>query len=233
MKALIGVSLLALVGCGSDDADSVFVTTNWTFRSVAANTPIPCPDGFPVAELHVRAPAGRKCNTRGESECITPLACDAGMGTSDALVRGVYEVWLEFTSSDSTSVYATTTSESLDVTLGDKNFARQILTDGGVFRFAFTLHANNGDQRTCEQAGVVGVVINASDEADPSSATGDEVDCEAGVGVSFGLAVGSYAVSLEAVDDFGQTAGLSELLTGQLIVGPSGVTDLGSIRIEL
>ena len=229
----IGVSLLALLaGCGGDDDDAVFVTASWTFRTVAANAPLPCPDGFPRAALNARALDGT-CNVAGDTLCVADLSCDAGMGTSTKLVPGVYEVWIEITSSDAATTYATTTSETLDVTLGDKAFGRQILTDGGVFKVGWTLRAGDGSPRTCEQAGVFGIAVSASNEADPSSANSDEIRCVDGIGYSNGYGAGNYTVNLEAVNDSGQTRGVADPLMAKMIVGPNGVTDLGRIDIQL
>lgn len=234
MRSVIGVSLLALlIGCGNDDADGVFVTASWTFRSVTSNTPLMCPAGVTVAALHAQASDGAPCNSKGDTECISTLACDQGMGTSNTLVPGTYAVWLTFTNDDASSTYATTTSDTLDLALGDKAFARQVLTDGGVFKYAWTLHATDGSVRTCEQAGVLGVAISASNEADPASANTDENDCDKRSGYSYGYAAGSYTVSFEAVNDTGQTRGLGTDQTGRVIVAPNGVTDLGTIDIQL
>jgi hypothetical protein len=142
MRSFIGVSLFALlIGCGSDDADGVFVTASWSLRSVNANTPLPCPAMYPVTALNVRALDDAACNADGDLLCTTPLACDDRMGTSNKLLPGMYEVWIDITSGDGTSVYATTFDrlETIDLTLGDKPFARQILIDGGVFKYAWRL----------------------------------------------------------------------------------------------
>ena len=234
MRSFIGVSLLALlIGCGNEDADGVFVTASWSLRSVNANTPLPCPAAFQVTALNVRALDGSACDEDGALLCTTPLACDARMGTSDKLLPGVYDVWIDITNGDSSAVYATTLHETLDLSLGDKPFARQIYTDGGVFKFAWTLRGSDNTVRTCEQGQVFGVVISASNEADPASASTDELDCEKGVGYSYGYEAGSYTVSFEAVNDNGQTRGLGDDLTGQVIVAPNGVTDLGTVEIPL
>lgn len=234
MRSFIGVSLLAsLLGCSSDDADGVFVTATWSLRSVNANTPVACPDAFQVAALTVAAVDGSPCNADGDLVCVTRLTCDERRGTSNRLVPGIYNVHLDITNDDASVVYATTLPETLDMTVGDKPYARQILTDGGVFKFAWTLLGSDNTPRTCEQGGVFAVVISASNVADPSSASTDEVDCTQGSGYSYAYAAGTYTVSFEAVNDLGQTRGLGDDLTGQVIVAPNGITDLGMIEISL
>ncbi len=234
MYSFIGVSLVALlIGCGGEDADDVFVTASWSLRSVYANTPVQCPAAFQVAALTARAVDGSPCNDDGELVCVTRLTCDERMGTSNRLIPGVYEVWIDITNGDGSVVYATTLPETLDLTLGDKPYARQVLTDGGVFKLAWTLLGSDDKPRTCEQGEVIGIVISASDESDPSSASTDEVDCEKGFGYSYAYAAGSYRVSFEAVDEVGQPRGLGDDLSGQVIIAPNGVTDLGNIEIRL
>ena len=234
MRSVIGVSLLALlIGCGNEDAGGVFVTASWTFRSVSSSSALACPAGFTLAALHARATDGSPCNDAGDTDCVSPLPCSPGAGTSTKLLPGVYEVWLAITNDDASATYTTTTSDTLDLSLGDKAFARQILTDGGVFKLAWKLKGSDGTPRTCEQGTVFGVVISAVNEADPSSANTDEIDCDKGSGYSYGYAAGTYTVSFEAVNDSGQTRGLGTDQTGRMIVAPNGVTDLGTVEIPL
>lgn len=234
MRSFIGVSLLALfTGCPSDDADGVFVTATWSLRSVTANTPVQCPAAFQVAALSVRGVDGSPCNDAGDLVCVTRLTCDQRMGTSNKLVPGIYDVHIDITNDDASALYATTLPETLDMTVGDKPYARQIFTDGGVFKFGWSLVGSDNKPRTCEQGAVFAVVISASNVADPGAASTDEVDCEQGAGYSYGYAAGTYTVSFEAVNDLGQTRGLGADLTNRVIVAPNGITDLGNIEIRL
>lgn len=247
MRLLIGVSLLALVGCGSDDADGVFIDASWTVRSVTANSALGCSDLSAAAvktTLTARRTDGGAC--RGTmTECLTVFECDVlppdgearkatGTGTSTPLEPGIYEVQLALASEDLSTTYAASTPETIDLSLGDKPFARQFFTDGGVFQFQWKLLGNDNQPRSCETAGVFGVAITVQNEADPSTATSDEVKCVDGAtGYSFAFANGSYTVTLEAVNDDGQTRGLSDTLTGQVIRGPNGITDLGTVDVFL
>lgn len=234
MRSFIGVSLLALLaGCGNDDADGVFVTATWLFRSVTVNTPQACPEGFDTVVVHARAANGARCNDEGDQVCSEPNLCSDGMGTSRRLLPNVYEVWLEVTSDTGASVYAVTAPERIDLTLGDKSYARQIFVDGGVFDVAWTLRGTDGSPRSCEQASVAAVIVTTSDEADPSSANSSEIPCERERGYTFPYLAGSYTVSLEAVDENGQTRGLSDTLTGQVVSAPNGITSLGTVDISL
>lgn len=233
MRSLIGVSLLALLGCGNDDADGVFVTATWMFRSVTVNTAQTCPEGYGTVVVHARTTNGARCNAEGDQICSEPNACSDGMGISGRLLPNVYEVWLEVTSETGDSVYAVTAPERIDLTLGDKSYARQILVDGGVFDVAWSLRGTDGTPRSCDQASVAAVVITTSDEADPSSANASEIPCDRGRGYTLPYLAGSYTVSLEAVDENGQTRGLSDTLNGQVVTAPNGITDLGTIAISL
>jgi hypothetical protein len=107
------------------------------------------------------------------------------------------------------------------------------LIDGGVFKYAWRLRASDDMVRTCEQGGVVGVVLSATNEADPAGAGADETDCDTGVGYSYGYEAGSYKVGFEAVDGNGDRRGEGMELSGQVVVAPNGVTDLGTIEIRL
>jgi hypothetical protein len=247
MRLLIGVSLLALVGCGSDDADVVFIDASWTVRSVTANSPLGCGDlnaNAVKTTLTARRTDGGRCSG-AMTECQSVFECDVvpadgetrkatGTGTSTPLEPGIYEVQLALANEDLSTTYAVSTPETIDVSLGDKTYSRQFLTDGGVFQFRWRLLGNDNQPRSCDVASVFGVAITVQNEADPSSATSDEVNCEDNAtGYSFAFANGSYMVTLEAVNDNGQTQGLSDTLTGQVIMGPNGITDLGTVDVFL
>jgi hypothetical protein len=233
MRSHIGVSLLALLGgCGSEDADGFFVTATWAFRSVAVNAPLDCPEGFGVVLVKTRALGGGRCNGT-DVECSEAAECSVGTGLSRRLPPGVYEVSLEVTNDAQDATYATTTPEIIDLTLGDRSYARQIFVDGGVFEVAWTLRGSDGQPRSCEQAAVAGVIVSATSDADPASASSDKLGCDRLHGFSFAYPAGSYTVTLEAVNDNGQTRGLSEPMPGQLIVAPNGITALEKIDIAL
>jgi hypothetical protein len=222
MRSRIGVSLLValLGGCGSDDADSVFVNATWSFRSVAMNRAVMCPDMFTKVELHV-------------GPHVTTFDCADGMGRSDAIPKGTYEAYLTVTTDDGSQTYATSTVGELDLTLSDRTFSRQFLTDGGQFHAAWTLVDKNGAPLDCTTAGVSGVVLEGVDEANAANDQSDELDCEAGEGFSFAYAAGSYRVTLEAVDADGLTRGITDPLAGQVITAPNGITDVGTLEITI
>jgi len=223
MQIGIGVTLLAalLGGCGGGDADSVFVDVSWSFRSVSANAPQMCPDTFTKVELHV------------EGVSVTTPDCAPGSGRSDAVPKGEYDVFLTVVNADGTQTWATSTPARLDLTLGDRSFSRQFLVDGGVFHAGWKLVDDAGAEIDCTAADVAGIVIAATDEANPDNAQTDEVDCEEGAGYSFGYAAGSYGVTLEAIDASGVPRGMTAPLTGQVITAPNGITDLGVIEITI
>lgn len=230
MRAFIGVTLAALLGCGSDDADGVFITASWTLRNVESNVPQPCPTEAAWVLLHAR---GAACPG---GECQFDLPCEPGSGLSGVLEPGAYEVWMDFNDLDSSQPYktfTTTTPETVDLTLGDRMYARQVLLDGGVFKVAWKLVSSQGVTRTCEDGGVYGIYVTANNEADPSSGQQDEIVCEGGFGYTYAYGAGTYTVNLEAVNDSGQTLGLADPLMGQMIVAPNGVTDIGTIEIQL
>lgn len=227
----VGVSLLALLtgACGGEDADRVFVTASWSFRSIAGGAPLPCPSGFAWVYLHVRARDGGLCNA-AQFACPSRFECAAETGTSVALVPGEYDAWLEVRSDDEASVYATSTTGQVDLSLGDRTFARQFLTDGGVFKVAWKLHDDAGAPLSCHAAGVARVAIFATGD-DPSSANNDEPACDAGTSYTLPYPVGTYTVMFDPVSESGQSRGIVEPLIGQVIQAPNGITDLGTINI--
>lgn len=221
MRSLAGVSFLALlIGCGSDDAGRVFVDATWMFRTVAANTPLDCPADYPTVDLHI-------------GDHITTFDCSAGSGRSDGVAPGTYDVWLEVYAAEPRASYATSQIKSLDLSLGDRTFAYQFLTDGGVFTAAWRLLDGSGNEVDCDTAAAVGVVLEGIDESNPQVDNTDELDCADGQGTSFAYAARSYRVDLEAVDDAGQSLGISDALAGQVITAPAGITDLGIIDITI
>jgi hypothetical protein len=226
MRWTVGILIAVLGGCTGDETGGVFVTANWRFRSVTSSADQGCPEGVTVV-MHVK---GGKC---GGGECLFDnLTCTDGTGVSGRLEPASYDVSLEFFNADATT-FTTTTEETLDLTLGDRTYSRQILLDGGMFKVGWTLRDSGGAEHTCEDAGVFDINVTASPDADPATANNDELDCDGGFGYTFGYAAGSYSLNLEAVNDSGQTMGLAEPLTGKVIVAPNGVTDLGIVDIFL
>jgi hypothetical protein len=218
----IGVSLLAalLGGCGGDDADSVFVNATWSFRSVASNTALPCPDTFTKVELHV-------------GDHVTTFDCADGMGRSDAIPKGTYDAFLTVTNDDASQLYATSTPGELDLTLSDRTFSRQFLTDGGVFHAGWTLVDKQGSPVDCVTANATTIVIEAVDESDPTIDNIDELDCEDGEGYSFGYPAGSYRVTLEAFDADDLSLGITDPADGQVITPPNGITEVGTLALTI
>lgn len=225
MKSLIGVTLAALLtGCGSADADAVYVTATWSFRTAAENTPLACPAEYPFAVLGIRGLGGGSCR----SGCSDVLPCGDGSGTSRRLLPGRYEVSLAIITEDGERTYATTPPEQLDLMLGDKTYARQIIVDGGVLAARWNLVDETGEPLTCDDADVARIVITTD-----GGALRDGLPCELGGGYSYPIAEGSYTVRVEAVAADGESRGLGEAVVDAAIRAPNGLTDLGTRDIVI
>jgi hypothetical protein len=242
MKRFVLASLIALAatqaaGCiissGDDGGENAYITANWTLRNEATNTTAPCPPGITTAALY-NQPVDAAGNNAG-SVIVDLFNCSDGSGTSAPLPPTTFLTWVELANDNNTSVYAKSLSAFVDVTVSDKTFSTQILVDGGYFMLAWNLQgASTNAPLTCAQAGAAGgVSVIGTQVSNSSNSNEDLFNCEDRRGVTAGYTMGTYTVSVAALNAADQSIGTAAELTNRTIEAPNRVTDLGTVTIPI
>jgi hypothetical protein len=240
MKNLVLGSLIALTatqaaGCiiTTNDPDDARVSATWTLRSLSTGTTATCPPGFNTAALYNQEVTS--AGTPIGSPIIDLFDCAAGAGTSAPLPPALFLTWVEITNDNNTQLYAQSTSAYVDVTVSDKTFSTQILTDGGYFQLAWNLYgASSNQDLTCAQAGAAGgVEAVATEVSNSANSAADQFDCEDFRGITAGYLAGNYTVSVAALNAADQSIGTAPAITNAVIQSPNKVTNLGTIEIPI
>lgn len=242
MKNLVLTSLIALAasqaaGCiitsGDDDGEDALISANWTLRSEASGTTAPCPPGFTTAALY-NQPVDANGNSVGDV-FIDLFDCANGSGVSAPLPPTTYLTWVEIANDNNTSVYAKSLSAFVDVTVEDKTFSTQILVDGGYFQLQWNLVGGSSNASlSCAQANAAGgVSVIGTQVSNPSNSAEDLFDCEDQYGITAGYTMGTYTVSVAALNASNQSIGTAPELTNKVIDFPNKVTNLGTVNIPI
>ena len=222
------------------------IMANWQLADIDAGgntTATACPPGFDTAALHTVAasPDGTALDpcTSVNSNCYIDLFnCSDSTGVSSDLPAQNYLTWVEITSHDGSSVYATSTAAFVDITNQDLAFNTQILNNGGYFRLSWTLMGETSGQTlacsaTAAASSAGGSVETTATVTGGSTAFSDKFNCEDHFGYSAGLPEGSYTVQIDALDSTNAALGPGTTLTDKQITAPNGITDLGDITIPI
>lgn len=239
MKNLVLGSLIALTasqaaGCiiesGGDDA---YITANWTFRSETTGTTAGCPAGFDTVALYNQEVTSS--GTAIGSPIIDLFDCVNGTGTSAPLPPTLFKSWLEVTDNNNSAKWGQSTEAYVDVSVSDKSFSAQLLTDGGYFFFAWNLYgASSNADLSCAQAGATGgVEAIATDISNASNSATDQYDCEDGSAYTAGYRAATYTVSVSALNAADQSIGTAPALTNKAIGTNNDVENLGLIEIPI
>jgi hypothetical protein len=242
MKKLVLASLIALAasqaaGCiitsGDDTGDDAFVSATWQLRSEANNTQAPCPPTFDTAALY-NQPIDANGNNAGPV-IVDLFNCADGTGTSAPLPPTTYLTWVEIANHNNTDTYAKSLSAVVDVTVSDKTFNTQILVDGGYFQLQWQLQGQSTNAPlTCAQAGAAGgVEAVGTDVSNANNSNSDIFDCEDKYGVTAGYTMGTYTVSVAALNSSDASIGTAPALTNKVIQDANQVTNLGTITIPI
>lgn len=244
MKKLVLVALTAMVamaasGCiitsGDDDPIDEFaaITAKWSIKNLATNdNTLPCPPGINTTALYNQV-IDENGNAIG-SPIIDLFTCSDFQGTATDLDPDIYQSWIELTTGSGGTVYAQSLSAIVDVIDTDKTFETTILEDGGYFELSWTLRAaNGGGELTCAQAAATGVSILATLTTGGSD-TDDILDCAPGYGVTAGLPMGTYVVSIDAINSANEPLGPDPVLKNNVVIGDqNAVTDLGHVDLPI
>jgi cysteine-rich repeat protein len=225
------------------------VSATWHLDSVDATTgaltQAGCPVGFDTAALHTVAAnssgtAVDACTSANSNCYIDLFNCTDFAGVSSALPAQNYLTWVEITSHDGSSVYATSTAEFVDITTVDMNFDTHILVDGGYFKLTWSLVGeSSGNTLTCAQTAAaksagwsVEVVSTLSGT---STAFTDKFDCEDHFGYSAPLHSGVYDLVIDALNSSNQALGTQSTDIGSQTIGSmaNDIVDLGHVMINV
>jgi hypothetical protein len=241
MKKLVLTSLIALAasqsaGCiieSGDDTEDARISATWEIRSEASNTTASCPPGFTTAALY-NQPVDANGNNNG-AVIIDLFDCADRAGTSAPLYPQMYLTWIEIANDNNTSVYAQSLSAYVDVTVSDKTFNTQILTDGGYFQVAWDLvGASSNASLSCATAGATdGVEMVGTDVVSPSNSNSDIFDCEDGSGITAGYLQGRYTIAVQALGPNENPIGPAATLTNKDILPANQVTNLGTVQVPV
>lgn len=229
----------ATVGATWEIRDQVDLLPDGTVTSIASS----CPPGFnTVALFNVVVDANfapvTNCNNPNQdnsSTCFVDLYnCEDRAGISDPLPPAMYQTWIAVTDDSGANTYATSLSAYLDVRDINLDFGATIFKDGGFFIVDWDLKAqSNNAPLTCAQAGAPFVTADVTVSSSTQYAQTNPWPCDDHYGASPALPVGSYTVSVQALDSAQGYLGKAPEYTNKLISGENGITDLGTALITI
>lgn len=240
MRKVVLAALLATAATGciiEDDNDPPpppddvgLITANWSFKELATNTTLGCPSGFGTTAVYAY-PVDANGNRAGQP-IIDLYNCADLTGTAEYPLDA-YEVYLEITNSDNTSLYAQSISALVDIVDQDKTFTTTIADDGGYFFFDWELRGEvSGQALSCADVQSSGVEILSTLNG-TTDAVSDIFPCEQRSAYTGALLAGTYTVSISALDAADASIGTAPALTNKAIQAPNKVTDLGLVQIPI
>ncbi|MGN6109332.1 MAG: hypothetical protein ACTHU0_29765 [Kofleriaceae bacterium] len=230
---LIGVASQA-TGCIMSDEEDAVITAEWSFRELATNSNLSCPEGFNTVALY-NQPVDLDNRPVGQP-IIDLFDCSDFRHDSAPLPADVYRTWISVTSGSGGSVYADSLSAYVDVVDSDKTFKAMIADDGGYFAFDWDLRDSTTNQPlTCGADPDLDGIEIISTLSGETSFKVDKFNCDDGYGVTDALIEGTYQLSIDAFTDAGAGGriGPSTNISNQVIRAPNKVTDLGTVIVEL
>jgi len=232
-KLVLAALVAAASSAGCTTSDRTEITMSWSFESVEGGTPGPCPSGYDTAQIIAQA-VDTNTHLGSGVTFVDQFRCSDGIGTT-RLPDDIYLVWVEIVKgNDTTALFAKSEEVYVDTLDGDKGYDVKFLSDGGYFSFAWDLVDANNRLVSCRDAGVVGGDTSVGSLATSVSNADyfklDTFDCEDHFGVTEGLRVGTYTVSIDADD--GTTNHPAPTITDAKIKA-NFVTYLGDIKIPI
>ncbi|HEX2688381.1 MAG TPA: hypothetical protein VHN14_17240, partial [Kofleriaceae bacterium] len=170
----------------------------------------------------------------GGLEVVDKFNCSDKIGTTDTL-DGIYQIWVQIESTSGGTVYARSAPEFFDTIDGDKTIDLPTLfVDAGYFEVSWDLIGAGNTRLSCAQAGIgsAGSIATTAVMTSSNFMLVDKFTCEDGFGITDELPVGSYDVTLTA-ENGSADIGASLPLASRPITAPSGLTDLGHIRLPV
>ncbi len=218
--------------CMIDSARTAKINATWQLQT-AAGAMDSCPTGFDTAVVTAQPVDGS--GAPNGSPTMAMFDCAAGTGTTAALPAVKYSAFVAITSHDGSQVFATSVASPVDLSdATDKPLDVAFLTDGGKFKLAWQLvKASDMSPVTCDDVDAMARVRVSVTNADTSVSSNTQFTCSAGSALTAAFVAGTYTVSTAVLDHLFSNQGNAPDLTGQVIVAPDGLTDLGTIVIPV
>jgi cysteine-rich repeat protein len=224
--------------CSATCQAQAYTSATWTIKNVAG-TNQGCPMGYDTAALYSQAvdssgnPIGT-CATASSTCFIDLFTCTDGAGTSSPLPPGQWLTWLAIESHDGTMTYAQSTSAIVDNSTQDQTFAADIYTDGGYFYWAWSLQGQvSGNPLTCADVPNQNGTEIITTVSGGGMAYDDVFTCSDGAGYTSVLPTGSYTCAFDIINTAMQSIGQGQTQTSKVITAPNGVTNLGTVTIDV
>jgi cysteine-rich repeat protein len=219
--------------CMIDTARVASIDVSWMLQTAAGDT-AQCPSGFDTAAV-TSQPVDAQGNNAGTA-VIDLFDCSAAMGTTKPLPATTYSASVAITNQAMSQTFATSLSQAVDLSdATDKPLDVSFLTDGGKFHMAWQL-VKMSDGTTpvdCATIGTTVTVRAALTNTTTMMTSNSSFQCAAGSGVTSAVIAGTYTVSTRLLKDFVTPEGDAADLTGQVIMAPDGLTDLGTVKIPV
>ncbi|MEP6866482.1 MAG: DUF4215 domain-containing protein [Deltaproteobacteria bacterium] len=219
--------------CMIDTARKASIDASWMLVTAALDT-AQCPSGYDTAAV-TSQPVDAQGNAAGAA-VIDLFDCSATMGMTKPLPATTYSATVAITNHAMSQTFATSLAQ--DVDLGDatdKPLDVSFLTDGGKFQLAWQL-VKMSDGTTpvaCTAVDTMAKVRVAMTNTTTSLTKNSQLPCDGGSGITGAVVAGTYTVSIRLLDNAFQDKGDAPDLTGQVIVAPDGLTDLGTVKIPV
>ena len=219
--------------CMIDAQRMAAIDATWELTNVATMTAA-CPSGVDTATVSALpidsngAPTGPAIGTAFD--------CSAGMGTTTMLPAALYSASVTLSDHGGSQVFGVSAPQMVDLSdATNKPLDAKFLTDGGSFQLAWKLvKMSDSTTVTCADLGGMMPRVKVGLSVGPTSAS-STFACESGSATTSAALAGSYTVAVSATIFSGgtMTVGTATPLTGQVIVAPNGLTDLGTITIPI
>lgn len=218
--------------CMIDAQRMAAIDATWELTDVGGTTAA-CPSG--VDSATVSATPIDSSGTPTGPAIATQFDCSAGMGTTTMLPATLYSASITLSDHGLTQVFGVSAPQMVDLSdATNKALDATFLTDGGSFHLAWKLvKMSDSTPVSCADVGTlprvkVGLTPDAGGAAGFSTFA-----CDSGSATTSAVLAGSYMVAISITILNGGTIGSATPLTGQIIVAPNGLTDLGTITIPI
>ena len=218
--------------CMIDAQRMAAIDATWTLSTVAGDV-APCPSGFDTAAV-IATPVDSNGTATG-APLVSLLDCSAGMGTSAKLPAMTYSAKIAITNHAMSQTFATSDPQPVDLDRRDRQAARRDVRD----RRRQVRARLEARQDVGRHAGDVrrGRLDGARESAWPTTVRGWPRARRSRVPPAWAsrrrIVAGTYTVTVSISNNVFTTKGVAAVLTGQVIVAPNGVTDLGTISIPV
>ena len=162
----------------------------WDLVSGDANAPVDCPLDVNVAQVV-------SLDELGE-QFVDEFSCIDGAGTTMELPEGEYDVYINLFDDDNNLVAQSPLIERNALGFDEPGLVELIVEfsiDRGAFELSWEIEAN-GNSVACANTEANGIGIESTLVADTNEVQNDRLECSAGTGITRGLPVGNYDLSL-------------------------------------